>query len=807
MTSAKFEKASKVILILISTCFYLNLVSAQTKELVINEFLASNSTVNYDPDFNAYSDWFEIYNPQNYSVDISGYYLTDNSNIPAKWKVPAGVSIAPKDFLLFWADGRDTVLSAFHTNFKLSKSGEEIALFNPDSVLVDKFEYRDQTADISYGRQPDGSDNWFFFDIPTPGTKNNSPIHDKTPAPVFSLPAGFYSSEQTLEISADGPQVSIRYTINGDEPSASSLEYQSPISLQSRIGEANYFSMIRTNRDPFLWLPDWIPPANGVFKANIIRARAFKAGSQSSDIISATYFIDENSDERYSTLPVISIMSDYDHLFDNFTGIYVPGSYHINGESGTGNYFEDWERPAHIEFFDTDRSLGFSQDAGISIQGGTSPASPQKGLHVIARSIYGRNRIEYPIFKECPSKARHLTEFKRFIIRAWGSLITGALFNDAYAHRLMAENDLDIQEYRPAVVFINGEYWGLHALREANKNSWYYQNYYDIDRENPGYDILQHSIGNGQPYAYIDEGDDVHWQAMIDFLNTHDMTISENYEYIKTQLDMDNFIAYLGHCIYVSKWDWPNNNDASWRPRTADGRWRWIQYDMETGFGVAASLGPQYEILGPQLNMVKAVIEGINIPGFGRYGPHPIAANLYKNKEFQNSFVDWFIYHMKHEFHPDSMNYLLDEMAAEIRPYMQEYKNRWPFIGGVNTDWAASIERMKEFNRLRPDYMKQHLLQYFNTDKLPPVNFKLMQNFPNPFNSKTTIKYGVPKAAKVSISIYNILGQKIASFTKNHDSTGYYLIQWDAKTFAAGVYLYLIQSGKLKEVKKMVLVK
>ena len=162
-----------------------------------------------------------------------------------------------------------------------------------------------------------------------------------------------------------------------------------------------------------------------------------------------------------------------------------------------GNYFEDWEKPAHIELFEPGGNLGFSQDAGINVQGGTSPASPQKGLHVIARSEYGENNISYPLFKNDPSKAKTLTEFKRFIIRAWGSLIRGALFNDAYAHRLLAKKDLDIQAYQPAVVFINGEYWGLHALRESNKNSWYYQSHYDIDRDNPGYDILIHQSRNG----------------------------------------------------------------------------------------------------------------------------------------------------------------------------------------------------------------------------------------------------------------------------------------------------------------------
>ncbi len=119
---------------------------------------------------------------------------------------------------------------------------------------------------------------------------------------------------------------------------------------------------------------------------------------------------------------------------------------------------------------------------------------------------------------------------------------------------------------------------------------------------------------------------------MMDFIYSHNMTEPENYDYLKTQMDMDNFIAYMGHCIYLGKWDWPNNNDASWRPRTPDGKWRWIQFDMETGFGVGAGLGPEYSGLGPQLNMFEAAIKGVEIPNFGTYGPHPILARIYTNR-------------------------------------------------------------------------------------------------------------------------------------------------------------------------------
>ncbi len=794
-------------------------VFPQTQQVVINEFLASNSSVNIDPDFNSYSDWIELYNPTNATVDLSNWFLTDDFTNPSKWQIPNGLSISPLGFLGFWADGKDTIQQNLHTNFKLSSSGEQIGLFNSDTVLVDSISFGNQTTDISFGRKPDGSQDWFLFDSPTPGAANSTSIFSQLEAPQFSLPSSFYKDEQVLDILTNSRSVVIHYTTNGDEPTTSSPIYSASIPIQSRVGDANVFSQIKTNSDPYSWLPNWIPPAGEVFKANVIRARAFKTGSTPSKITTGTYFVDKNISERYSTLPVISLVSDYKHLFNDTTGIYVPGIHHRSGSNGSGNYFENWEKPAHIEFFDVDRTLGFSQDVGITVQGGTSPASPQKGLHIIARSEYGNKRIDYPIFQTDPSKAKKLTKFKRFILRSWGSLIGGALLNDAFAHRIMSKSDLDIQGYQPVVVFINGEYWGLHSLREANKNSWYYQHHYDIDRDNPGYDILRHTSRNGFPFAYAEEGDANNWNKMMLFINTNDMSLTENYEILKTKIDMNNFITYLGHCMFIGKWDWPNNNDASWKPRTEDAKWRWIQYDMETGFGAATVLGPQFTMLGPQLDMVKVITEGVNIPGFGKYGPHPIVAKVYKNQEFQDSLKSWFDYHLTHEFNPDTLNILLDEMAAEIRPYIEEYKHRAPYIGTMYNGWQNAIDEIKDFNIARPDFMRSHLLGLTDVDENESIveSFYLSQNYPNPFNPSTTIKYSIPSletplsrgvgSVLVTLKIYDLLGKKITTLVNEEKPSGNYSVQWDATKHSGGLYFYTINVGGFRETKKMILLK
>jgi hypothetical protein len=815
MLKLKISTTAKIALYLI---FFISIIcplTASSQELFINEFIASNSAMNNDPDFNEYGDWIEIYNAKNNTIDLSGYFLTDNLNDTTKWQIPNDVFIAPKGFLLIWADGKDSALTNLHTNFKLSKSGEEIGLFETTKVLIDSITYESQESNISFGRKPDGSSNWYFFSEPSPNASNITNVYFTALPPQFSLKEGFYSEDQLLELSTDSPSAVIHYTLNGDDPTESSSIYSSPLQIKSRIGETNIISMIRTNEDPHEWLPDWVPPASEVFKATVVRARTFESGKSPSKITTKTYFVDPGIFQRYPTIPVISLVSENKNLFDNATGIYVPGNSFRPGNSQSGNYFQDWEKPAHIEFFEPGGKLGFAQDVGIKTQGGTSPASPQKGLHIFARSIYSKNRIDYPLFKDSKSKANKLNEFKRFIIRAWGSTINAALFNDAFAHRLMEKSDLDIQAYRPAVVFINGEYWGLHEIREANKNSWYYQLHYDINRENPGFDLLEHVQSGNSFFPSVDEGDAIHWYNMKTFLSTHDMSEQENYDYIKTQIDIDNFITYMGHCIYCGKWDWPNNNDASWRSRTADGKWKWIQFDMETSFGVAAELGSIYTMLGPQFNMVSHVIDGIFIPGFGTYGPHPLLPKLLENDEFKNAFINWFNVHLDSEFAPTRSFSILDELAAEIEPYMQEYKQRWPFSTDMNNDWYYHLDLIRNFINVRPNIVRQHLIEKFGSTSINKnidndvafMEYRLSQNYPNPFNSITKINFYIPETCLVTIKVYNLLGKEIETLFSGFRIKGEYSITWNATDLPGGMYIYKLTAADFMEYKKMVLLR
>ena len=179
-------KCEKIYTLLI----FLSFSIADTPNIYINEFLASNASTNLDSDFYSYCDWIEIYNSEDTVINITGYYLTDDLSDPFKFLFPDNSIIQPNSYIIIWADGENlypgdshineeyvnliTSITTLHTNFKLKKSGEEIGLFNPNGDLIDSIIYQEQITDISYGRKPDGSSEWFHFSEPTPLDSNIS---------------------------------------------------------------------------------------------------------------------------------------------------------------------------------------------------------------------------------------------------------------------------------------------------------------------------------------------------------------------------------------------------------------------------------------------------------------------------------------------------------------------------------------------------------------------------------------------------------------------------------------------------------
>lgn len=384
-------------------------------------------------------------------------------------------------------------LPNLHTNFKIDAAGETVTLRDRTGQLVDGVDTGPMTTDVSRGRSPDGAAEWFLFTAPTPGESNAGPGYPGfAPGPVFSMPAGFYTGEVAVSLSNPLPEAVTYYTTDGGDPTTSSHLYTAPVHIDS---------------------------------TKVMRARSFAPGLAPSAIETRTYFIDEQI-----TLPVVSLATDPPNLWDEEIGIYTFGpDYNPIPPYYGANFWQDWERPIHLEYFEPNGALGFRLDAGVKIHGNYSRSFPQKSLLILARSGYGTEEIDYPLFEE-----RENTRFKRIILRNAGNDWCLSMFRDAFCHRLAQQADLERMAYNPSIVFINGEYWGIHNIRER-LDEHYLGTYFPVDPEN--LDILEAE-------HEVVEGDADHYLAMLDFIENHDLSIDENFAVVQTMMETANFAEY-----------------------------------------------------------------------------------------------------------------------------------------------------------------------------------------------------------------------------------------------------------------------
>ena len=148
-------------------------VNTSVGDVVINEFMASNDTTQVDQD-GEYDDWIELYNNSNLDIDLSGYFLSDDSEDIMSWQIPAGTVISANGYLMIWAD-KDEEQEGLHANFKLSSAAESIILSDSDGSILNEVSYADQTTDISFGRFPNGTGDLQVMN-PTFGLENNNNI-------------------------------------------------------------------------------------------------------------------------------------------------------------------------------------------------------------------------------------------------------------------------------------------------------------------------------------------------------------------------------------------------------------------------------------------------------------------------------------------------------------------------------------------------------------------------------------------------------------------------------------------------------
>jgi len=720
--------------------FLCSLYAQNNHNIYINEFLASNVSIDADiVDFDDYSDWIELYNNENFDVDLGGYFLTDDLENPIKWEIPPGTTITSKGFLRFWADGYDDspgstywrswlgpnaerlyfTTDYYHLNFKLSRAGESIGLFSPDGILIDSVNFGLQHRDISMGRKPDGSTTWLYFGEPTPEAANSTEgVLDLQYAEKVQISpeSGFNEGNQEISLNSGSGESVFTYTTNGSKPESTSEPYFSPIDIT---------------------------------ESTVIRARQFEEGKLPGSIVSRSYFLNESI-----KLPIISIITPPEALWDDFNGIYRE-NVRMKGR----------EIPVAIDFFDSNQNPPISMNAGLRLTGQASLYYPQVSFTVYARDRYGTDEFGFQVFPQ-----RELNSFKSLYLRNAGVPDNrSTFFRDALQHSLVLNKiDIDCQAYQPSVIFLNGEYWGIYNIRDKI-NSDYIGSLHNLNPDD--IDLLEYELGSSMPVVM--EGNADNYNLFYNYVKETDLSQEDHYRFVETWMDMDEFINYQICEIYYDNVFWPDQNIRMWRERKEGAKWRWILFDTDYGFGMPNNLSSGYRnnTLG---FATSSNPDGLEAPEWSTL----IFRKLLANNEFRTKFIQRFDTYMNSIFHPDTVLSAIDELQNSLSPEMPRHINKWkngaPYYGDPIqsfNEWTSNVDVMKDFATNRPQYQRQHITDYFELSG----SSLLQLNINNPGSGKVRIN----DAVVADTSASGIYFKDIPVELKAIPNVGYRFIKWE----------------------------
>lgn len=617
-------------------------VRSAAQPVVINEYSCSNFAGPVDP-YGQREDWVELYNTTAAPISLSGYYLTDKITDLQNWQIPAGVTIPANGRMMVWCNDRGTFTSgALNPSFKLTQCRpERFILSTAAGVIVDSVTLLRTQANHSRGRTTNGATAWALFDTPTPNASNAGAKTAYVGKPVMNVTPGFYTSAQSVTLSAPGAGtgVTIRYTTDGSTPTGTSNAYTgTPIAVSA---------------------------------TTVIRARAFSTDPQllPSFIETNSYFINENISP---TMNVVSVCGPFSTLFQNSQRIY--NSY---------------------EFFNKARQFQFDLEGETRKHGNDSWSNAQKGMRFYARDGLGyRASMDYQIFPTSPRDT-----FNVVIMKAAGSdnypdgPSAAAHLRDAFNHTLAEQfgMDMDLRRYEPSVLFINGQYWGIYELRErvdADYTEYYY------GQPEKQIDMLRNWGG-----LNIEYGSDTGWNNLFNFIVNNNMAVPANYAHVKDFLRVQSLADYYILNTYLVNSDWLNWNSMWWRGRKGQGvKWRYALWDNDNTMGLGQNF-TGWSTTGPTANPCAP----FNFfPNSGPSNGHSRMINkLMDNPEFAQMYRDRMVDAFNGPLACPALHARLDSMVAILQPEMQRHVNRW---GGSLTGWQNNVQNIRNWINTRCAY-------------------------------------------------------------------------------------------------------
>lgn len=508
---------------------------------------------------------------------------------------------------------------------------------------------------------------------------------------VFQPTGGYFAEDVAVSLQGSEQTQAIIYTVDGSEPTVENgAIYEGKIHFRAA--------------------------APGVYP---LRARAVVADGTLGPISTASYAVGLDS-----SLPILSLVTDPSNLWSPESGLYA--NFNMRGL--------DWERPIDVTYIETPANgarytAGFNIPAGLRIHGSATRGYTKKSLRLYFRDAYGQNRLEYPLFEfngapfsaESTPTSNSLTSLKRLILHDGGQDYPApdfganwTLLRGPVTYVLADEMGQYTTAAQPAILFLNGELQGIYQIRNR-VDDWFLADKYGFESvdflDEPHrtiYDDLDvTTLDILPPLAQLsaEQQAAVRWEEVLRYVNAHDMTTPESYAWLEQRIDMENLIDYTVLQFYVANTDWLRNNVKQFRPQTEGGRWKWVFWDVDYGFG----LSPWGDF---DTNMIEWLYSA-EWPEFERGAP--LLKGLLTNELFVTAFLERTDELLNTTLSAENVQHTIDILAAELRPDIDYESGRW----GSPGDWERSVIEMKEFAGNRPNALRNELEQWYGLQSLP----------------------------------------------------------------------------------------